>query len=221
VFDTGEKSGAELIDILGHNFEGEETFRRRLARCPRFGNDNEDADELSADLARFVCEEFLRHTPWRGGRFLPSCIMFETYGPEGRKVGATPDGRLAGQPLADSIGPHQGRDVQGPTAMLRSVTKLPLHLFAGTPVVNIRFTKDLFVQPESRRRIREMLETYFAMGGLQIQVSVIDQAVLQDAMEHPERHEDLIVRIGGYSTYFNALSQELKEAVLERSAHAV
>ena len=72
-----------------------------------------------------------------------------------------------------------------------------------------------------RRRIREVLETYFAMGGLQIQVSVVDQAVLRDAMAHPEEHEDLIVRIGGYSTYFNRLSQELKEAVLERSAHAV
>jgi pyruvate-formate lyase len=221
VFDNGEKTGGELMALLTRDFDGEEPFRQRLTRCPRFGNDDPRADTVAADIADFVFSEFLRHRPWRGGRFLPSCIMFETYATAGAMIGATPDGRRAGAPLGDSMGPHQGRDVHGPTAMLRSVTKLPLHLAAGTPVVNIRFSREFFTARENRRRVRELVETYFRMGGMQLQVSVLDQAVLRDAIAHPERHEDLIVRIGGYSTYFNRLSPELKQAVLERSAHTV
>ena len=239
VFEAGEKSGPELLDVLASDFEGHEKFRKRLARCPRYGNDDPDVDALAADVAGFVFGEFLRHRPWRAlstadracrgkededvffveGRFLPSCIMFETYGYEGEKLGATPDGRHAGEPIADSIGPHQGRDTNGPTAMLRSVTRLPLDLAVGTPVVNIRFSKAMFDSAEHRQRVRELVQTYFKLGGMQIQVSVVDQDVLRDAIKNPERHEDLIVRIGGYSTYFNRLSAELKQAVLERSVH--
>jgi formate C-acetyltransferase len=185
----------------------------------RYGNDDPDVDTLAADVARFVFGEFLQRKAWRGGKFLPSCIMFETYGHEGERVSATPDGRRAGEPIADSIGPHQGRDTNGPTAMLRSVTRLPLDLAVGTPVVNIRFSKAMFATAEHRQRVRELVQTYFKMGGMQLQVSVVDQEVLRDAIARPERHEDLIVRIGGYSTYFNRLSPELKQAVLERSVH--
>lgn len=221
VFETQEMSGAELLALMGAGFEGHETERRRLMACPRFGNDDPRVDELAAEVAGFTFREFLKYEPRRGGRFLPSCIMFETYGPEGARVGATPDGRLGGQPIADSMGPHQGRDTHGPTAMLRSVTRLPLQLAAGTPVVNIRFAPSMFASGENRRRVRELLRTYFRMGGMQIQVSVVDQEVLQDAIRHPERHEDLIVRIGGYSTYFNRLSEQHKHAVLERAAHGL
>jgi pyruvate-formate lyase len=221
VFETSEIRPEALSEILRRNFEDDEPFRQRLARCPRFGNDDPAVDSLAADIAEHVFLAFRRHTPWRGGRFLPSCIMFEVYGPEGGRLGATPDGRLAGQPLADSIGPYQGRDTHGPTAMLRSVTRLPLEMALGTPVVNIRFGKELFIGEENRQRVRELLQAYFRMGGMQIQVSVVDQDVLRDAMAHPERHADLIVRIGGYSAYFNSLSPELKQAVLERSLHSV
>ena len=145
--------------------------------------------------------------------------MFETYTNAGRAVGATPDGRLAGEPLADSIGPCQGRDTHGPTAMLRSVARLPLHLATGTPVLNVRFSKRLFGDPRGREKIRHLIRTFFDLGGMQIQVNVVDQAVLRDAIAHPQRHEDLIVRIGGYSTYFNRLSAELKQTMLERTEH--
>jgi formate C-acetyltransferase len=147
--------------------------------------------------------------------------MFTTYAREGKKVGATPDGRLAGAPLADSIGPVTGRDKQGPTAMLKSVTQLPLRLAIGTPILNIRFSKKLFLSVEGRQAIRDLIWTYFDLGGLQIQISVADQAVLQDAIEHPEQHEDLIVRIGGFSAYFNSLSQDLKLSVLDRTEYVV
>ena len=105
--------------------------------------------------------------------------------------------------------------------MLKSVTRLPLHLAIGTPVLNVRFSSELFHSAGGRQAIRGLLWTYFNLGGLQIQVSVVDQVVLRDAIQHPERHEDLIVRIGGFSAHFNSLSHDLKLSVLERTEHAV
>ncbi|MBM4078186.1 MAG: hypothetical protein FJ278_00695 [Planctomycetes bacterium] len=219
VFEKKEKTGAGLLGTLAANFEGHEAFRQRLMRCPRFGNGQAPADELAADLDGFVFREFLRHKQWRGGRFLPSCIMFVTYGGAGAAVGATPDGRRAGEPLADSIGPVQGRDTRGPTAMLQSVTRLPLHLALGTPILNLRLPKSLFRAKEARANLRSLIETFFQMGGMQIQLSVVSRADLEDALVHPERHGDLIVRIGGYSEYFTRLDRKLQESVLARTEY--
>ncbi|NLE60306.1 MAG: hypothetical protein GX616_18300 [Planctomycetes bacterium] len=147
--------------------------------------------------------------------------MFTTYVDRGKLVGATPDGRLAREPLGDSFGAYQGRDTKGPTALLNSVTSFP-HLGApGTLVVNARFGKDMMTSPAMRRKLQQLIETYFARGGMQIQITVVDQAILEDAIAHPEAHGDLIVRIGGFSVYFNDLSDEMKRSVLERSIHAI
>jgi len=221
VFERAEIGGAELLEILKRDFQGAEPFRQHLARCPRYGNDLPEVDDLAAEVAKHVFREFGRYRPWRGGRFLPSCIMFTTYAHEGKKVGATPDGRRAGAPLGDSIGPVAGRDRKGPTAMLCSVTRLPLYLALGTPVLNVRFSKSLFDSRQGRQSVRDLIESYFLLGGMQIQVSVVDQDVLRDAIAHPERHEDLIVRVGGFSAHFNTLSEELKRTVLERTEHTV
>ncbi|MCE5218401.1 hypothetical protein LLH03_15365 [bacterium] len=221
VFDQEELSGAELLSALEANFADREGLRRRLAHCAAFGNDIEAVDTLAADVAGFVYEQFRRHKQFRGGRFLPSCIMFVTYADAGARVGATPDGRRAGEPLADSIGPSRGRDTHGPTAMLRSVTHLPLHLATGTPVLNLRFSRHFLTRPEERPKVRALLETYFALGGMQVQLSVVDRAELEDALIHPELHRDLIVRIGGYSDYFVRLSPALQQTVVERTEYAL
>lgn len=221
VFEKKEKTGAELLNILQKNYQGEEAFRQRLERCPRFGNDDPRADNIAEDIAGFVFSEFLRYAPWRGGKFLASCLMFVTYADAGAPVGALPDGRLAGSPLADSAGPVQGRDQSGPTAMLKSVTSIPHYLAPGTLVINARFTKDFFTTESGRIKIRDLVKTYFDMGGMQLQINVVDQEVLKDAMAHPEKHQDLIIRIGGYSEYFNRLSPALKQTVLERIEHSV
>jgi formate C-acetyltransferase len=219
VFEKQEKNGAELLEILQNNYAGEEAFRQRLSLCPRFGNDEARADQIAADISAFVFSEFLRYAPWRGGKFLASCLMFVTYAGAGEPVAATPDGRCAGEPLADSAGPYQGRDKNGPTAMLKSVAAIPHYLAPGTLVVNARFTKDFFTTDEGRAKIQDLVRTYFDMGGMQLQINVVDQEVLRDAIAHPEQYEDLIIRVGGYSEYFNRLSPALKQSVLERTEH--
>ncbi|MBM3240359.1 hypothetical protein FJZ31_29095 [Candidatus Poribacteria bacterium] len=221
VFEKKEKTGAELLKILLNNYEGEEAFRRHLSQCPRFGNDDARADDIAKDISDFVFREFLRYAPWRGGKFLASCLMFVTYAGAGEPVRATPDGRFAGEPLADSAGPYQGRDKNGPTAMLKSVAAIPHYLAPGTLVVNARFTKDFFTTDDGRAKMQELIQTYFDLGGMQLQINVIDQEILKDAIAHPEKYEDLIIRIGGYSEYFNRLSPVLKQTVLERTEHGL
>lgn len=221
VFEKKEKTGAELWEILQSNFDGEEAFRKRLGKCPRFGNDEPKADEIAKDIAGFVFNEFLRYAPWRGGKFLASCLMFVTYADAGLPVSATPDGRLSGSPLADSAGPVQGRDKKGPTAMLKSVASIPHYLAPGTLVINIRFIKSIFKSKEDRAELQNLIRTYFDMGGMQLQINVVDQEILKDAIAHPENYQDLIIRIGGYSEYFNRLSEALKQTVLERTEHLV
>jgi formate C-acetyltransferase len=199
---------------------GHEQLRARVAALPKFGNDDAQVDAIAHRLSSLVYREFLDHRPWRGGRFLCGTLMFVTYGWFGRPVGATPDGRRAGSPVGDSAGPVQGRDRSGPTAMLRSVTELDLRHAVGTPVVNLRLAKEMLGSEAARDRVKALVRGYFELGGMQLQINVVDQATLRDAIEHPEEHGDLIVRIGGYSEYFNRLEEDLKWTILERTEHS-
>jgi formate C-acetyltransferase len=219
VFEQALVSGRELLASLEADFAGAETLRRRLERCPRFGNDQPAVDQLAAQIATRVCRGLLSHAPWRGGRFLGSCLMFVTYAAAGALLGATPDGRRRGAPIADSAGPMQGRDRKGPTAMLKSVGTLPHYLAPGTLVVNARFSRELFDAPEQRDQLRALVRSYFDLGGMQMQINVVDQETLRCACEKPEDYPDLIVRLGGYSEYFVRLSPELRRSVLERTEH--
>ncbi len=220
VFESRSATGEEVVDALARDFDGAEALRSLLQRAPRYGNGDPRADDLTRDLSEFVFGEFLNHRTWRGNApFVPSCLMFTTYAHFGREVGATADGRGAQEPIADSAGPYQGRDISGPTAMLRSVAGIDQQHAPGTLVVNIRLAKSHFIDPEQRRKTRALLRTYFDMGGLQIQVNVVDQAVLRDAVEHPERHGDLVVRMGGYSEYWSNLEPALRESILLRTEH--
>lgn len=219
IYDNQEITAEQLLDALRTDFAGQEELRLRLGNCPHFGNSDPYVDEIASDVARHTFSEFMSHTPWRGGRYLASCLMFVTYGMFGQQVGATPDGRLAQTPVGDSAGAVQGRDRSGPTSYLRSVASIPHFLAPGTLVVNIRFTKRLFNDPEAREQLKALIRTYFDLGGMQLQVNVVDQRVLQDALEHPDCYQDLIIRVGGYSEYFNQLGRDLQLTILERIEH--
>jgi formate C-acetyltransferase len=192
--------------------EGSAAFKAKLRNCPCFGVDNPTADSLAADFAGEIFDIFGERTPYLGGRFLPSSIQFATYADAGRKVGPTPDGREAFSPLADSLGAIHGKDKSGPTAMLNSAAKLRLYKAAGTPILNLRLKKEFIT-----RSLKPLVMGFFAQGGMQIQISCVSREDMLDAMEHPEMHRNLIVRIGGYSEYFNNLSQKLKETVIKRT----
>jgi len=219
VFEARDCGAQDLLEALRDDFTGHERLQARLQTCPRFGNADSRADELAQDISGFVFSELREHAPWRGGRYIPACLMFTTYAYFGKPVGATPDGRRAGAPIADSAGAMQGRDTAGPTALLQSVAHIRHHLAPGTLVVNARLSKKMLSSPETREKLKTLVRTYFDLGGMQLQLNVVDQAVLKDAMEHPEQHGDLIIRVGGYSEFWTRLDDDLRRSILERVEH--
>jgi pyruvate-formate lyase len=219
VFDEQAASLQDLHEALARNFDGCGELLRLLKGAPKYGNDQALPDGLVADAAEHVFREFRRYAPWRGGRFLPSCIMFVTYGHEGAPIGATPDGRRAGEPVADSIGAVAGRDHCGPTALLKSVTRIDHSLAPGTLILNLRVAPSMLRSAETREKVVKTIRTFFGMGGMQIQINIVDQDTLVAARENPEAYRDLIVRVGGYSEYFTRLDPVLQESIIERIAH--
>ena len=190
---------------------GDGAFRAALSDCPHYGADDPAADALAADLVGRAFAMLRGKKPFFGTCYLPSSIQFVTYTDAGLGVPATPDGREAGAPLCDSLGPLEGKDVQGPTAMLNSVARLPLADAVGTPVVNFRIRKG-----HVDGALKPLIRTFFRQGGMQLQVNCVSREDMEDALIHPEKHTSLIVRTGGYSEYFNSLSHEMKLTLLAR-----
>jgi formate C-acetyltransferase len=220
VYEERRIGRAELIAALDADFAGHDAVRQRLLAAPKFGNDDASVDVPGAALIRYAWECLYAHETPRGGRYLPSCILFTTYLGAGRTVGATPDGRRARTVLTDSVGPVQGCDRRGPTAMLNSVARLPLWLAAGTPVLNMRFQAGLLRTDQGRAATGALIRAFFARGGMQAQVAVVDRNDMLAAQRDPEAHRDLLVRIGGYSEYFVRLDRELQDSVMARTEHA-
>lgn len=186
----------------------------RCAACPKHGNDDPVANELARHMSTRIYGAFEKHTCTPGGRYFAVSNQFTTYESAGFEVRATPDGRDSGEPLCDSCSAIAGRDKKGPTAALNSAASLRLDLVLGTPITNMRISKTnlpIYLKP--------LVQTFFQNGGVQLQVTCASRAELEDALVHPEKHENLIVRIGGYAEYFNRLSPVLKQSVIDRTEY--
>jgi len=219
VFEDRIVSMGELLLALQRNFEGYDDLRRLCLRQHKYGNDYDDVDELARDVTDHIFGHIQTHRIWNGGIYYGFCASAPGFHMDaGQTMGATPDGRLAGTPLANSMGPVQGTDANGPTAMLKSVTKLDLSKAIGSPVVNMSFTRRMF-DPENHGTMISLIRTYFKRGGMQIQFTVVDRDTLRDAMAHPEKHGNLIVRVSGYCARFVDLPRQFQEEVAERVLH--
>lgn len=220
VFDKKEISKEELIKALYNNFDGYESIQNKLQSAPKFGNDIEYVDSIGADILKYMWELLLTFNIPRGnGKHVPSIILFTTYEYSGKSVVALPNGRKAFEVLNDSTGACAGCDENGPTALLNSLLRLPLQLAFGTPVVNLRFNKQMLATENGIKKISNLIRNYFSRQGLQIQISVINQEDLLKAQLNPEKYKDIIVRIGGFSEYFVNLSKGLQDSVIKRTEH--
>ncbi len=209
VFDTEKMSGTELLERM----DKVETFLN-CTDIPRHGTDSDKANRMAHRVTEDLCRAFEGETPWLGGRFLPASIQFTTYVEEGAKVGATPDGRKAGAPLCDSIGAIHGNDKGGITALLNSAAALSQSKLAGTPILNIKLEASKAID-----YLKPLVKGYFEKGGLQMQVTCVNRDDLIDAVAHPENHQNLVIRIGGYSEYFTRLTPEQQQSVIERTEY--
>ncbi len=219
VFDRREIGMGELLDALDVDFRGHERLRGRLLHAsPKFGNDDDRAD----GIARVLFDVYYRAVDGRpntkGGRYRVNLLPTTVHVFFGERVGATADGRYAGLPLSDGISPVQGADRRGPTAVIRSVGKLD-HVRTGGTLLNQRFLPDVLRDEEGLRKLAALVRTYFRFDGHHIQFNVVDSDALRRAQQVPSEHRDLIVRVAGYSDYFNNLDRALQDEIIARTAH--
>ena len=209
---------AQLAVALDDDFRGHDDLQLRLRRLPKFGNGDDDVDALAAKLSAMLFQEIIQYSR-PDFHFLPSVILFVTYGFLGSYVPATAEGRSAGAPLADSVGAAAGTDRQGPTALLRSVGAIDHCNALGTTILNLRLSRQMLAKPTARECLKALVLGYFQLGGLQLQATVADPETLRAAVADPEAHGHVMVRIGGYSEYFTRLSPQLQQEVIRREEH--
>ena len=212
VYEKKAFTAREFMELLNSE---DEAFFQMLKACPCYGVDDPKADKLAADFAGRMYRIYREKPAYEFiDAFTLTDHQFDRYERAGLNVEATPDGRRFGMPTCDSVGAIRGKAMKGPTAMLKSAAKLPQHLVDGIAVLNMTVQKSF-----SDQILRALVESYMKLGGMQVQMTCTDLKELQDAMIHPEKHEDLIVRVGGYSEYFIRLTPQLRQAVLERNIH--
>jgi pyruvate-formate lyase len=213
----------ELMDAIDTNFEGTrgEQIRHMCLAAPKFGNDIDEIDSMVRDLGKFtagVIRSYDNH-PYKNYGVVREGLSWHYFG--GLGVGALPNGRKSKEPLNDgSISPMRGADVNGPTAVIRSVLKAGFDE-AQASVLNQKFSPSVVRSPESRKKIAIYTDTFFRNGGQHIQFNIVDTKELLDAKANPEKHKDLIVRVGGFSAYFVQLSPEVQDDVILRTEHSL
>jgi formate C-acetyltransferase len=221
VFDEQKITMDELIEALDADFEGYEELRRMLLAAPKFGNDDDAADEQSAWVQDAYIGEVIRQENTRGGHMLPGQIPLAYYVPVGMGVGALPSGRKAREPLSDGIGPTRGNDVSGPTAIINSVAKLDnVRMFMGQ-TLNMRLTPELFNVELGVKRLADFIRTFVDSKLHHVQINVVDAATLRAAQKDPDSHRDLLVRVAGYVTFFVLLSKPIQDAIIARTEHGM
>ncbi len=208
---------AEFVDITGQDYEGNEALRQYiLNKVPHYGNDDKTVDALAGWLGEELRKIF-REDPFPGGdHLMPGTFSYIIHDMEGSIDPASFDGRHAFCAYSDGCSPVQGRDTHGPTAMVRSLTSWDQSAFLGGMVLNMKFSPEHLVG-EHTNVFLSVARTFFARGGVELQVNAVSRETLLDARAHPENHRNLMVRIGGFSDYFCRLTKTLQEEVIQRT----
>ncbi len=221
VFEEKRCTLPELVAILDANWEGEEALRAYvLEKLPKFGNDREEVDALASRLTEHYFAHLRTLRTWRGGRYSGGVIVFVRAPEFGRGLAASADGRERGEPVADSCGPMRGRDRRGPTAMLKSAARLPNHLAGSAVCLNLKLSPSLFAEGDAgSKRAADLVRGFFALGGQQVQVNVVDAATLRAAKANPDAYRSLVVRVGGFSGLFVNLAPAIQDDIIARTEH--
>jgi formate C-acetyltransferase len=211
---------AELLQATAQDFQGNEALRQRLlTRVPKYGEDSGRAEHYARLVTQLYGEEVRRYRNPRGGPYAPGFWTMTTHVGFGARLGALPSGRRKGQALSDGVSPVNGCDRRGPTASMLSAARASGDWVANGLALNERLDP-CFVAGDPGTLLMDGLTLgYFRAGGLQVQYNILDAEVLLDAKRHPERHRDLVVRISGYSAYFNDLSEAMKDDIIARTVH--
>lgn len=224
----------QLLHALETDFADESAnptgkeIQKMMMDMPKYGNDDDYVDSIMTESFRFICEEISKYKNPRygrgpiGGVWQPSVSSVSANVPHGLKVGALPDGREANTPLSDTISPMHGTDVNGPTASLKSVSKIPTMLVAGGELLNMRLNPASVEKEGGRERLIALIRTFLGdLKGMHIQFNIIDSETLRDAQAHPDQYKDLMVRVAGYSALFTPLDPMLQNDIIARTEHVL
>ncbi len=219
VFDEQTLTMADLLDSLTRDFEGREELRQILLnRTPKYGNDDDYADDVMKLLFEAYFEAVDGRPNTKGGEYHINLLPTTVHVYFGSVIGATPDGRRAGQPLSEGISPVQGADRHGPTAVMKSVAKMD-HARTGGTLLNQKFTPQILADDAGLDKLVKLVRGFFRLDGHHVQFNVIDADTLRAAQADPQAYRDLIVRVAGYSDYFCDLSKSLQDEIITRTEH--
>jgi len=229
VFEEGRVGKQELLDALEANFAGEggEKLRQLLVnRAPKYGNDDDSVDRLLVEAYGAFIDELAKYHNTRfgrgpiGGTYYAGTSSISSNVPSGAAVGATPDGRRARTPLAEGSSPASGSDRLGPTAVFKSVAKLPTARITGGVLLNQKLSPQAIATPGDRAKLISIIRAFFDnLKGWHVQYNIVSRETLLDAQAHPEEHRDLVVRVAGYSAFFVTLSRDTQDDIIARTEH--
>jgi len=227
VFEDKRFSPAQLWDALVNNFQGEEGIRIKdilINDAPKYGNDDDYVDLLLKQAYDIYIDEIKKYKNTRygrgpiGGCYYAGTSSISANVPQGAGTLATPDGRKAGEPLSEGCSPCHGMDKNGPTAVFKSVSKLTTYDITGGVLLNQKVTPQMLSKEQDREKLILLIRTFFnRLEGFHVQYNVVSRDTLIDAQKHPEKHRDLIVRVAGYSAFFNVLSKQTQDDIIERT----
>jgi formate C-acetyltransferase len=219
--ESGEQriSLSELVAAMWENFDNRERLRQMLLNdAPKYGNNEPFVDEIAKEVVYNFYEEVQKYTNPRGGKFIPGLLTWTLAEGFGSATGATPDGRKDREVFSDSIGAAQGRDLEGPTSLIESVTQIDYTPVVGGLSFNMKFTPTVLSTDDSLHKLQSLIRTYFKLGGMQLQINVVDKETLLEAQRFPEKYRNLIVRVSGWSARFTTLSKVLQDDIISRTA---
>jgi len=207
----------ELSKMLKSNFRGKKIIRQRLInKIPKFGNDNEEADEMASWVANAFCDEVYKQNSIRGGVFRPGFFSYGMNVMDGSFLGATPNGRRAGEPVSNSMSPSNGSEKMGPTATIKSSSKICHEKISNGSSLNMKLNPSLLQSDAGKKKFVAMLKTFIDLKNMHVQFNVINDEMLREAQIHPEEHMDLVIRVSGYSAYFTDLGKPVQNDIIKR-----
>ena len=217
VFEDHRYSMDEMLRACAVNWKGEEKMRQYIRNhTPFFGNDDDTADKVAVRVYDDLVDAIEGRPNTRGGKTQLNMLSTTCHNYFGSVCGATPNGRFAHFAISDGTSPAHGSDSHGPTAVIKSLGKLDQTKSGGT-LLNMRFVPALLRREEDQKKLASLIRTYFKFGGHHIQFNIVDTATLHDAQQHPDEYRDLLVRVAGYSDYFNDMTEQLQNEIIART----
>ena len=217
IFEEKKFTMDQMLEALKKNFEGEEKMRQYIRNhTPFFGNDDEYADTIAVRVYEDLVKAIEGRPNTRGGKTCLNMLSTTCHNYFGSVCGATPNGRFAHFAISDGTSPSHGSDCQGPTSVIKSLGKLDQTKSGGT-LLNVRFVPALLKRDEDLKKFSSLIREYFKLGGHHIQFNIVDTATLEDAQLHPDNYRDLLVRVAGYSDYFNDMTAQLQNEIIART----